>query len=59
MGGSKKWSCKLPSEGCISGDDRPESADLPVQMYINAGGSLTDPTPFGCDPICGCPSKID
>lgn len=35
------------------------SPDLAVQMYINAGGSLTDPTPFGCDPICGCPSKID
>lgn len=35
------------------------SADLAVQMYTNAGGSLTNPDSFGSDPICHCPNKVD
>lgn len=27
-------------------------------MYADAGGTLTDPSPFGSDPIADCPEKI-
>ena len=35
------------------------SPELAVQMYTNAGGSLTDPESFGNDPISTLPSKVD
>lgn len=35
------------------------SPDLALRMYRNAGGSLTDPEPFGNDPICTNQEKVD
>lgn len=35
------------------------SPDLAVQMYVNAGGSLTDPDSFGSDPISCCSNKME
>ncbi len=29
-----------------------------ARMYAEAGGRLTDPAPFGADPIADCPEKI-